>query len=131
MVWLVANLLISLVDGIRDITDGASARPIWMEKIISNCLRIAQADPVKYPDPNSILSKLRLNDMWFREVFIRSGIISSILGAYFGIVLDVIFFSGTPWNINITRSRKKMLLRFLVIVVIFWVPQYTLKKVTR
>jgi hypothetical protein len=76
----------------------------WTETIVNNCKALTNLSPdkVQYIKESDIWQNLRLNDMFYRNVFIKSGEIASIIGAYFGICLDVIFLNGTPQNINLT-----------------------------
>ena len=54
-----------------------------------------------------------------------------IVGAYYGIVLDAIFLGGTPQRINVTGSRWKFLLRFIVVILIWFLPIYMLGDLSR
>lgn len=53
-----------------------------------------------------------------------SGPTTAIVGAYYGIVFDAIFLNGTPQRINITGSRLKFLARFVVSIIIWFIPVY-------
>ena len=66
----------------------------WIAAIIKNCREIKQDDPTMTDE--SIWDHLRLNEMFFRKMYITSGEIVSIVGAYYGICFDVIFLGGTP-----------------------------------
>lgn len=91
----------------------------WMDNIITNCNLPKKYDPDHHDD---IYHSLRLNEMFFKKIYIETGSISAIVGAYYGIVIDVIFLGGTPQNINLTRSRCKLLARFVLTFIIWLCP---------
>lgn len=64
-------------------------------------------------------------------MYIQSGEMLGIVGAYYGIVLDAIFLGGTPQRINVTGSRKNFLLRFGVVMLIWFLPIYKLGDLSR
>ncbi len=57
--------------------------------------------------------KLHPNNLMINMAFIKSGLISSVFGAYFGILIDSIYFNGTKINHNDTPFWKGIL-RLLV-----------------
>lgn len=70
------------------------------------------------------MNGLRLNEFFYRKLYIESGPTTAIVGAYYGIVFDAIFFNGTPQRINITGSRLKFVARFVVSLIIWFLPCY-------
>ena len=58
---------------------------------------------------------------------ILTGQFSAILGAYFGIIIDVIFLGGTPQHINYTKSRLKALGRLGIVLLCWFVPIYVIQ----
>lgn len=97
----------------------------WTSAIIDNCETL-------YKDKEEdIWSKLRLNDMWYRDMIIISGQMWGLIGAYYGICFDVVFLGGTPQNINVTHSRCKILGRFAICMLVWFIPIYLATKIAR
>ena len=79
-----------------------------------------------YPEDKKLQNferdKLFINSMFFRKNMIDSSAIFSIVGAYFGIILDVLYLGGTPQGINITKSPLNFFGRFVIAIILWSVP---------
>ena len=69
--------------------------------------------------------------MFYRYVFIQSGSVSAVIGAYFGICLDAIYLGGSPQNINYTKSPLKAIGRFALVMLFWFAPIYMAGKAVR
>ena len=103
-----------------------------MDNIKANCNRLFElkyenGEPY-YPAGSRLTDYLRLNDMWYRKQFIYSGQFTSVIGAYFGICIDIIFLGGSPQNTNITHSRLKLFARFLIVAIFLITPWYFIQE---
>lgn len=54
----------------------------------------------------------------------------SVVGAYYGIVIDSIFLGGTQQRINITGSRLKFIGRYIVVFIIWFLPIYVMRDIS-
>jgi hypothetical protein len=76
---------------------------------------------------DTVFNEVKINDMFFRDQYIINGQLASIVGAYFGIVFDVIYLQGTPQNVNdMPKSKKyrKMIARVALGMLLFFAPTY-------
>ena len=70
--------------------------------------------------------------MFYRDQFILNGQLYQIVGAYYGIVFDVIYLNGTPQNVNDmpkSKKKRKLLARFLIGIIIWLLPIYFMNEV--
>ena len=65
--------------------------------------------------------------MFYRDLLIDISDILSIFGAYLGICLDAVYLGGTPQNFNVSNSKCKALGRFLLVFLLWHVPQLLCK----
>ena len=61
-------------------------------------------------------TEMNTNNIMNNEAFIKTGLVSNIFGAYYGIIIDSMYFNGTPSSCNNTVLWKS-LVRALVAVV--------------
>ena len=69
------------------------------------------------------------NSLMLNSAFIKTGLVSNVFGAYFGILADYKWLNGTPSTFNKTRIEKGFL-RIVVgfiLLIIFILPYYLLK----
>jgi hypothetical protein len=61
---------------------------------------------------------------------VEAGCVFYIIGAYLGISFDAIYLNGTPQDINdeVFQPRRKHLARFLLMILLFYLPQYGVNK---
>ena len=69
--------------------------------------------------------------MFYRFVFIQSGAVSAIIGAYFGICLDAVYLGGSPQQINYTKSPLKAVGRFFLVMLFWFLPIYKARDLVR
>ena len=63
-----------------------------IKRVLDNCAKLVKSGQIS----SDYWVDLRLNDMFYRRVYVKFGQITAVLGAYCGICLDVIYLGGTP-----------------------------------
>jgi len=67
--------------------------PMWIERILEKC----EPPGKTYISPNK---------MFEDSALIKTGLVSAIFGAYFGLLIDSCFLGGTRHNVNHTTLKK-------------------------
>ena len=131
VIWIILILGLNILNLI--ISSGNQIPTKWIENIIANCQRLANLPDgqIGKISESSIWTNLRLNDMFYRYVFVQSGSVSAVIGAYFGICLDAIYLGGSPQDINYTKSPLKAIGRFVLVMLFWFVPIYFSGKAVR